>query len=68
MKTQNPVLIKDVLSSDPYIVQSEENGKVIRTLVTEEVIVQSRLTKTVIIEENELKKVCEDLGIGYNGA
>ena len=46
----------------PILADYEENGKVVRVLVTEELYIKRVVTA---VEDTALKQICEDLGIQF---
>jgi len=53
------------LTQAPIMCDYEENGKVVRVLVTEELYIKRTVAVEEIKEDNKTKKICEDLGISW---
>lgn len=60
MKTQK-TMQEDMKT--PILADYEENGKVVRVLVTEELFIKR--TVVAVVEDTELKDVCKELNIEW---
>jgi len=65
--TQNPIMIQDLLLN-PSIMEHQENGMNVKTIITEEIIVQTRTMVLEVEDPNKLNLICKDLGIEHYGA
>lgn len=62
---QRQIFVQDILTKDPQVIEQISEGKRIRTIITEQSIVQSIIHEEKAERKTEMQKLCEELGITW---
>lgn len=65
---QRQTFIQDILTEEPQVIEQITDGKRVRTIITNQSIVQSIINIDNVEKENaksEMQKLCEEIGIKW---